>query len=163
MKNKKRNENHYVNNKEFSRAVHSYVEELNEARENNKPEPQIYEYIGECFIKLATRMGSKHNFRDYSWNDEMICDGIENCVKAINNYNIEAATRSGKPNAYGYFSRIIHFAFLRRIAKENRQLEKINKYIAASGIDQFSSNESNHDSSSIVERIKGRIETAKHI
>ena len=48
-------------------------------------------------------------------------DAVENCLKAIYNYNLEHATRTGKPNAFAYFTQIIWYAFLRRIQKEKKQ------------------------------------------
>ena len=107
---------HYVNNREFSEAVNEFVS-------NNDGNQKIPNYIGECFIKIANKIASRPNFSGYSYKDEMISDGIENCIQAISNYNKSksmARSKSGQPNAFGYFSLIIWRAFLRRIAKEKK-------------------------------------------
>jgi len=89
----------------------------------------------------------------------MVMDGVENCVKAVGNYNPKAKTRGGAPNAFGYFTQIIYFAFLRRIAKEKRQQEIKERVISNSGIDQFMQNDSyNNEANGIVERMRTRHE-----
>jgi len=128
---------HYVNNKEFSLAVMDYVKAVNEAKESDKDIPRITEYIGRCFINIANGLSRKKNFIDYSYRDEMVNDAIENCIKAIMNYKIDKATRTGLPNAFSYFTQICFFAFLRRIAKEKRQHDIRTRYINHMGIDSF--------------------------
>ena len=96
----------------------------------------------------------------------MVMDGVENCLKAINNYNIEAATRTGKPNAFAYFTQIIWFAFLRRIAKEKKQQDIKIKYLTNSGIEEFFTNELGEESSqtvitSFVDTLKERIDRVR--
>ena len=63
----------------------------------------------------------------------MISDGIENCVQYIHNFNPEKSQ-----NPFAYFTQIIHYAFLRRIQREKRQLEIKNKIIEKSGYNQKS-------------------------
>lgn len=156
MKIKKPKE-HYVNNKEFTAAVHEHVMQLNEAEERGLEAPLMSDYIGDCFMRMCKGLAQKPNFRGYSWVDDMMMDGAENCVKAISNYNLENATRSGTPNAFGYFTMIIYRAFLRRIAKENRQRDIRQKFIRESGISAFA-DASERDNSMITERIKSRME-----
>lgn len=134
QKRERRAPEHYVNNKEFSAAVHEYVEEVQKNPENP---PQIPRYIGESFMKISYGLAHKRNFIDYSYRDEMIADGIEDCVKRIMNYNIEAATRSGSPNAFSYFTQICFFAFLRRIKKEKKQQTLREKLIDESDLSLF--------------------------
>lgn len=86
---------HYVNNKDFSQAVVEYVNSANEAKSENKEEPVITEYIGECFLKIAEGLSHKSNFSGYTYREEMVMDAVENCIKAIMNYNVEKATRTG--------------------------------------------------------------------
>ena len=107
---------HYVNNKEFTAAIVVHNESCKEAEANNEEKPRITEYIGECIYKIATRLSTKPNFINYSYRDEMICDGIENCLQYINNFNPEKSQ-----NAFAYVTQIIYFAFLRRIHKEKKQ------------------------------------------
>ena len=128
---------------------------------NGTEEPIISEYIGECFMKIAEGLSHKPNFIRYTYRDEMVMDAVENCIKAIGNYNIEAATRTGKPNAFAYFTQISYFAFLRRIAKEKKQQDIKLKYIEQSGIEVFADLDGDYDGNSIVERIKSRIDAVK--
>ena len=107
---------HYVNNKEFTEAIIDHNKACIEAEELGDPKPRISEYIGECIYKIATRLSTKPNFINYSYRDEMICDGIENTLQYINNFN-ENKSR----NAFAYVTQIIYFAFLRRIHKEKKQ------------------------------------------
>ena len=160
MKNKQKKP-HYVNNREFSEAVVTHVATTNRAKENGTEEPIISEYIGECFMKIAEGLSHKPNFIRYTYRDEMVMDAVENCIKAIGNYKIEAATRTGKPNAFAYFTQISYFAFLRRIAKEKKQQDIKLKYIEQSGIEVFADLDGDYDGNSIVERIKSRIDAVK--
>lgn len=160
MKNKQKKP-HYVNNREFSEAVVTHVATTNRAKDNGTEEPIISEYIGECFMKIAEGLSHKPNFIRYTYRDEMVMDAVENCIKAIGNYNIEAATRTGKPNAFAYFTQISYFAFLRRIAKEKKQQDIKLKYIEQSGIEVFADLDGDYDGNSIVERIKSRIDAVK--
>ena len=128
---------HYVNNREFSEAVVAYVSTVNEAREQEKPLPVVTDYIAQCFLKICEGLSHKANFVRYTYREEMVMDAVENCLKAIENYNIESATRTGKPNAFAYFTQISWYAFLRRIEKEKKQQNIKMKYLAQSGIENF--------------------------
>lgn len=128
----------YVNNQEFSQAVVNYVSEVERAEKlKYNYVPVVPDYIAECFLKIATGLSRKPNFSRYTFKDEMIMDGVENCLRAIRNYDIEAATRTGKPNAFGYFTQIIYYAFLRRIQRENRQQDIKLKYMTSAGVEQY--------------------------
>ena len=127
---RKRSE-HYVNNKEFLYAIVAYKKSIKDAEEAGEPKPRITNYLGECFLKIATHLSYKPNFVNYMFKDDMICDGIENCVQYINNFNPEKST-----NPFAYFTQIIHYAFLRRIQKEKKQLEIRQKIIERSGYDE---------------------------
>ena len=127
---RKRSE-HYVNNKEFLAAIIDYKDEIIIAEKRGLPKPVIPRYIGECFLKIATHLSFKPNFVNYMFKDDMVCDGIENCVQYINNFNPEKST-----NPFAYFTQIIHYAFLRRIQKEKKQLEIRQKIIERSGFDE---------------------------
>jgi len=112
---------HYVSNKQFSQAVVEYCTDVRAAKENDQPIPVVPDYIASCFLKIAEGLSHKANFVRYTYREEMVMDAVENMLKAIENYNIEAATRSGNPNAFAYFTQISWFAFLRRIEKEKKQ------------------------------------------
>ena len=130
MAKRKRSE-HYVNNKEFLAALIAYKKDVAEAEELGKDKPRITNYLGECFLKIATHLSFKPNFVNYIFKDDMISDGIENCVQYIHNFNPEKSQ-----NPFAYFTQIIHYAFLRRIQREKRQLEIKNKILERSGYDE---------------------------
>jgi len=133
----KRAPHHYVNNKEFSRAVVEYVEQVNESEAAGEPTPVVTDYIATCFLKIAEGLSHKPNFIRYTYREEMVMDAVENCLKAITNYNIDTATRTGTPNAFAYFTQICYFAFLRRLAKEKRQQDIRFKYMEDAGVEEF--------------------------
>ena len=128
---------HYVNNAEFSQAVVDYVTIADEAKRNKTEIPKVPDYVAQCFLRIAEGLSHKSNFSRYTYREEMVMDAVENCLKAIGNYNLEAATRTGKPNAFAYFTQITWYAFLRRIAKEKKQQDIKMKYLAKSGIENF--------------------------
>ena len=128
MKRKRVQSEHYVNNKEFLEALVVFKTKCAAAKEAGEPRPQISNYIGECFLKIATHLSYKPNFVNYMFREDMICDGIENCVQYIENFNPEKSN-----NPFAYFTQIIYYAFLRRIQKEKRQLEIKNKILDKSG------------------------------
>ena len=107
---------HYVNNADFLVAIKEYRKLYLESLEKNLPKPQVSNYIGECILKIATHLSYKPNFINYSYKDDMILDGIENCIQYIHNFNPDKSS-----NPFAYFTQIIYYAFLRRIAKEKKQ------------------------------------------
>ena len=115
-KNAKQNE-HYVNNKEFTAAVAEFNEKCKLAESKGKTPPQMSNYIGECIYKISTRLSTRPNFINYTYRDEMICDAIENCIQYIGNFNVEKSN-----NAFAYITQICYYAFLRRIQKEKKQV-----------------------------------------
>ena len=119
---------------QFLYAIVAYKKSIKDAEEAGEPKPRITNYLGECFLKIATHLSYKPNFVNYMFKDDMICDGIENCVQYINNFNPEKST-----NPFAYFTQIIHYAFLRRIQKEKKQLEIRQKIIERSGFDEVMS------------------------
>ena len=132
-----------MNNREFSQAVVDYVNLVKKAKTENTEIPRITEYIGRCFLRIAEGLSHKPNFVRYTYREEMVMDGVENCIKAIMNYNIEAATRTGSPNAFAYFTQINYYAFIRRIMKEKKQQDIKFRYIEHAGIEDFMSNSEN--------------------
>jgi hypothetical protein len=113
---KQLNNDHYVDNKEFLAEMIKWKKEIREAEDTDDERPPISNYIGECFLKIAERLCSKSNFANYPYKDEMIGDGIENCLMYAHNFN----PRKSK-NPFSYFTQIIYYAFLRRIEKEKKQ------------------------------------------
>ena len=128
---------HYVNNKQFSQSVVDYVKTVKAAEAEGKDLPVVPDYIAQCFLKIAQGLSHKANFIRYTYREEMVMDAVENCLKAITNYNIDAQTRTGNPNAFAYFTQICYYAFLRRLAKEKKQQDIKFKYIEKAGIEDF--------------------------
>ena len=122
---------HYVNNKQLLEALIVYRAKVASAKENDLPKPRITNYLGECFLKIATHLSYKPNFVNYMFREDMISDGIQNCVQYIHNFDPEKSR-----NPFAYFTQIIHYAFLRRIQKEKKQLEIKTKIIEKSGYDE---------------------------
>jgi len=120
MARQKRQSIHYVNNAEFSQAVVEYVHTVNEARANDTIIPKVPDYVAQCFLRIAEGLSHKSNFIRYTYREEMVMDAVENCLKAVLNYDIEAATRTGKPNAFAYFTQVTKNAFIRNLKKEKK-------------------------------------------
>lgn len=107
----------YIDNKTFYEAIKQYKQTVREAEQQNKTKPILPNYLGECILLIANRLATKPNFINYSYRDEMIADGIENCIMYIDNFDPDKST-----NPFAYFTQIIYFAFLRRIQKEKKHL-----------------------------------------
>jgi len=157
---------HYVNNAEFSQAVVDYVTTALEAKEKQEIKPVVTDYIARCFLKIAEGLSHKANFVRYTYREEMVMDAVENCLKAIENYNLETATRTGKPNAFAYFTQISWYAFLRRIEKEKKQQDIKLKYLSESGIELLVAEEIDNDHASrqtqaFVDDLRERIDYVK--
>ena len=118
---------HYVNNADFLKALIDYKTACDVAKAEGKDDPIVPNYIGECFLKIANHLSRKPNFISYSFREEMVCDGIENCIMYFSNFD---PTKSSNP--FAYFTQIIYFAFLRRIQKEKKQL-----YVKYKATEQF--------------------------
>ena len=161
----KRQSIHYVNNADFSAAVVEYVKEVRKAKAKNEQLPIVTDYIASCFLKIAEGLSHKSNFIRYTYREEMVMDAVENCLKAIENYNLETATRTGKPNAFAYFTQITWYAFLRRIAKEKKQQDIKLKYLTSSGLETFIEVEgdtlANTVAQQFVDFLKDRIDKVK--
>ena len=127
----KKKSEHYVNNKELLAALIDYRAEVAVAKAKDLPKPRISNYLGECFLKIATHLSYKPNFANYMFRDDMISDGIENCVQYIHNFD-----PAKSKNPFAYFTQIIHYAFQRRIQKEKKQLEIKTKIIEKTGFDE---------------------------
>ena len=108
---------HYVDNKVFLQAMIEWKEKCKEALDADKRIPPVTNYMGECFLKIATHLSYRPNFINYTYKDDMISDGIENCLQYASNFNPEKSS-----NPFAYFTQIIYYAFIRRIQKEKKQL-----------------------------------------
>lgn len=152
-----------MNNAEFSHAVVDYVTEVNIAKTNKTEIPIVPDYIAQCFLRIAEGLSHKANFIRYTYREEMVMDAVENCLKAIHNYNLEAATRTGNPNAFAYFTQITWYAFLRRIAKEKKQQDIKLKFLSSAAIEDFVDGDGSDDQAlgSFLEVLKHRIDSVR--
>jgi len=123
---------HYVNNKEFLAAMVEYRKSVNRAKRKKEPKPPVTDYIGSCFLKIANHLSYRPNFINYTYRDDMISDGIENCLQYLDNFNPDKSN-----NPFAYFTQIIYYAFIRRIQKEKKQTTIKQKMIADSNYDDM--------------------------
>tara|TARA_Y100000004_G_scaffold35959_1_gene38515 strand:+ start:756 stop:1316 length:561 start_codon:yes stop_codon:yes gene_type:complete len=132
----KKKKEHYVNNKEFLQAMIGFRDSVMLAEKNGEERPRVTPYIGDCLMKIAVHLSHKPNFINYTFKEEMISDGIENCLQYIDNFNPEKSQ-----NPFAYFTQIIYYAFLRRIQKEKKHLYtkyKLTDEVSVMGLDRSS-------------------------
>ena len=115
---------HYVDNAKFLQAMKDWKEQCKDAEEAGDETPRISDYIGECFLKIANGLSYRPYFINYTYKQEMISYGIENCLQYIHNFNPEKSK-----NPFAYFTQIIYYAFIRRIQKEKKQTHVKHKMI----------------------------------
>ena len=123
---------HYVNNKEFLQAMKDWRNKCEQAKKDGKQPPPITNYIGECFLKIANHLSYRPNFINYTYRDDMISDGIENCLQYLDNFNPKTSN-----NPFAYFTQIIYYAFIRRIQKEKKQTTIKHKLIQDANYDDM--------------------------
>jgi hypothetical protein len=131
---------HYVNNPDFLAAIKKHQAAVAEAEACGDPKPIIPNYLGECILKIATKLANRPNFINYSYKDDMILDGIENCIMYFDSFNPEKSS-----NPFAYFTQIIYYAFLRRIEKEKKQSYIRGKLIRDTTVESFETQGSDHD------------------
>ena len=130
--NTKTKKEHYVNNAEFLEAMKAYRKRCREAKKAGKPKPPVDNYLGSCFLKIANHLSYRPNFINYTFRDDMISDGIENCLQYLDNFN---PAKSNNP--FAYFTQIIFYAFVRRIQKEKKQVTIKHKLIMDNNLDDM--------------------------
>jgi DNA-directed RNA polymerase specialized sigma subunit len=128
----KKKSEHYVNNKEFLAAMVEFRKAVNKAKRDKTERPPVPNYIGECFLKIANHLSYRPNFINYTYRDDMISDGIENCLQYLDNFNPETSS-----NPFAYFTQIIYYAFIRRIQKEKKQVTIKQRMIAEANYDDM--------------------------
>lgn len=131
---------HYVNNPDFLQALKDYKALVKEAEEAGEEKPQVSNYIGECILKIANHLSYKPNFINYTYRDEMISDGIENCLMYIDNFNPDKSS-----NPFAYFTQIIYYAFIRRIQREKKQTFIKGKIVLDMPFDAFELQDQDED------------------
>ena len=137
---------HYVNNKEFLQAMIDWKATVLEAEANDESRPQVTNYIGECFLKIANHLSYRPNFINYTYSEEMISDGIENCLQYIDNFDPEKSK-----NPFAYFTQIIYFAFVRRITREKKQSKIKDKLLKTSNLEDMIITQA-HDDEGLYQR-----------
>ena len=115
---KDKNAAHYIDNKRFFKEISIWKEEWDRNVAEDKPAPRCTEYLGGCFVKISNHLAYKSNFVNYTYRDEMILDGIENCLRYADRFNPEKSN-----NPFAYFTQITYYSFIRRIKKEAKQAE----------------------------------------
>lgn len=108
---------HYIDNAKFLQEIIAYKKTVKTAAKEGKPKPGVSNYIGQCFLDIANNLAKKPNFANYAFKDEMIGDGIENCIQYVENFDPKKSS-----NPFAFFTQIIFYAFLRRIQREKKQL-----------------------------------------
>lgn len=136
---------HYVDNKKLYECIVEYRTAVLDFKSNGGTKPKIPEYIGECVLLIANRLSTKPNFINYPFREEMVSDGIENCICYIDNFDPFKST-----NPFAYFTQIIYFAFLRRIQKEKKQLYVKHKLLENSLLFNDLITQSNNDDKDIT-------------
>ena len=147
---------HYVDNDKFFQELLLHKQKVEHAKTNNLDKPVVSNYLGECFLKIATHLSYKSNFINYTFRDDMISDGIENCLIAAEKFD---PTKSSNP--FAYYTQIIYFAFVRRIQKEKKQQDTKYKMIQNLDLDQLiNQSEGNEEYVSyIIDMMKKQMDT----
>jgi hypothetical protein len=132
MTTSKKSKEHYVSNKDFLAAMIEYKKTVKESIKENKKKPRVPDYIGTCFLKIANHLSYRPNFINYTFRDDMISDGIENCLQYLDNFNPDKSN-----NPFAYFTQIIYYAFIRRIQKEKKQVTIKHRILMNSNFDDL--------------------------
>jgi len=123
------NPKHYVDNEKFFAEIKKWKQRVIDAREVDEKDPPSTEYMGECFLKICEHLAMRPNFINYTFRDDLVSDGIENCLLYAHNFNPEKSK-----NPFSYFTQIIHHAYVRRIVKERKLMHIKYLYVERSGI-----------------------------
>jgi DNA-directed RNA polymerase specialized sigma subunit len=132
MTTSKKSKEHYVSNKDFLAAMIEYKKMCKQAKKDGKANPPVTNYIGTCFLKIANHLSYRPNFINYTFRDDMISDGIENCLQYLDNFDPDKSN-----NPFAYFTQIIYYAFIRRIQKEKKQVTIKHKMLLDSNFDDM--------------------------
>lgn len=128
----KENNKHYIDNAQFLQALIEHKKLVKAAEKAGEEKPQVPDYIGDCFIKIANHLAYKSNFINYSFREDMILDAIENCLIYMDNFDPKKSS-----NPFAYFTQITYYAFVRRIQKEKKHLQTKYRYIESLDIDSI--------------------------
>lgn len=106
----------YIDNSQFLVAMIEWKKKIREAEDCGEKNPPVCTYIAECFINISEHLSYRPNFMNYPFREDMVGDGIENCILYAHNFD-----ENKSKNPFSYFTQIIYYAFLRRIEKEKKQ------------------------------------------
>lgn len=106
----------YINNRTLYTAMVEHKTKLKEAQRLEKEKPQVSRYIGESILLICNNLAKKPNFSGYTYKQDMIFDGVIDCVAAVDNFDPDKTN-----NPFAYFTQIAWNAFIRRIHKEKKQ------------------------------------------
>lgn len=156
---------HYVNNAELLKALIQWKKDCGDAEDSGDETPRVPNYIGECILKIANRLATRPNFNNYTYRDDMILDGVENCIQYIHNFDPNKSK-----NPFAYFTQIIYYAFLRRIMRERKQAYIKTKiltslpptFFAELGMSEEEISESTRNLDKFVQKMNSAIETQKN-
>lgn len=157
-KKKDENSKHYIDNSQFLQALVEYKKLVNKAKRDDEERPQVPDYIGDCFIKIANHLAYKSNFINYSFREDMILDAIENCLIYMDNFDPKKSS-----NPFAYFTQITYYAFLRRIQKEKKHLQTKYKYIESLDLENIirqAHDEGSYDNG-LIKYLKQQADTAQ--
>lgn len=109
---------HYVNNREFTLALDDYSRECKDAEDQGKEKPRMNNYLGVCIMRMANRLANSPRFRNYSFRDEMIHNGILAAVKYAHRFDGDRFD-----NGFAYVTQILFSHFIITIKNEKKKYE----------------------------------------
>lgn len=156
---KPKSKKNYINGGDFYLALIAHNDKLTMWKNGNLlKEPIISNYIGQCIIHIANRLGTKFNFASYTFNDEMISDAILKMSESVNKFDINYNVVT--PNPFAYFTQIAWNTMLIRIKKESIQQYvkhknfQLNYSVDMMDGDMLKSNLNNEDHEKIIDKFE---------
>ncbi len=107
---------HYVDNEKMYAALVDYTAAVKVADEAGVKHPRVSNYIGECFMKICSRLASVYQFCNYTYKDEMTDRAIEACLRKVLSFNPEKSA-----NPFSYFTQTAYYSFLNTLEVEKQQ------------------------------------------
>ena len=158
MRKKSNEDAYYVDKSKFTEQVSIEAKTIREAKEKGTPIPPLSNYVSECIFKICTKLSYSQRFRNYTYIEEMVGDALLDCVAGVKNYDPTKQTRSGKPNAFGYFTQISWYAFVRRINLEKKNHEKTTRYKNSLTVGDVSCQQIGHEDDSAAQVLNAYID-----
>lgn len=103
----------YIDNQLFTASIKEFLNKKRECEVNSKLAPRMPDSIGLGIMKIAEKLGTRGNFSNYTWKDEMISDGIVAMINAVPKFNPDKYD-----NALAYLTSVCWRAFIIRIQAE---------------------------------------------